>query len=199
MSMRSILIVAAVLAMTTGCTITRPVTDDYAQYLSNNKESGSLPKARVAEQYYLAPATQAHRYEFRSAMTGQANLWVVEFGKVLDATMQSADVVAALGAVSKAGSEQAANGNTLVFNLKDYRFADHGAHVDLEIGVRNAQGEVFRKSYRADGPTQGGKMFWAGAFGMKNAVQQSTKLAMDNIMGQFIRDIGAVPGLVAKQ
>jgi hypothetical protein len=199
MSMHRLFIAAAILALTTGCTITRPVTDDYTQYLGNNKGSSNLPSARVAEQYYLSPATQAHRYEFRSAMAGQANLWVVEFGKVLDATMQSADVVAALGTMSKAGSEQGSKGNTLVFNLKSYTFADHGAHVELEIGVRNAQGEVFRKSYRADGATQGAKMFWGGAFGMKNAVQQSTKIAMDNIMGQFIRDLNATPGLVAKQ
>jgi len=39
----------------------------------------------------------------------------------------------------------------LVFNLKNDTFADHGAHVELGIGVRNAQGEVFRKAYRADG------------------------------------------------
>ena len=199
MSISRLFIAAALLATTTACTVTRPVTDDYSQYLGNNKGASSLPHAKVAEQYYLTPATQAHRYEFRSAMAGQANLWVVEFGKVLDATMQSADVVDALGAMSKAGSEQAAKGNTLVFNLQNYTFADHGAHVELEIGVRNAQGEVFRKSYRADGSTQGGKMFWAGAFGMKNAVQQSTKAAVDNIMGQFIRDLNAAPGAVAKQ
>jgi hypothetical protein len=199
MSISRLFIAAALLATTTACTVTRPVTDDYSQYLGNNKGSSTLPHAKVAGQYYLTPATQAHRYEFRSAMAGQANLWVVEFGKVLDATMQSADVVDALGAMSKAASEQGANGNTLVFDLKNYTFADHGAHVELEIGVRNAQGEVFRKSYRADGATQGAKMFWAGAFGMKNAVQQSTKIAVDNIMGQFIRDLNATPGAVAKQ
>lgn len=199
MSMRSIAIAAAALVLSTGCTVTRPVTDDYSQYLSNNKAPGSLPTARVAEQYYLTPATQTHRYEFRSMMAGQANLWVVEFGKVLDATMQSADVVAALGTLNKAGNDQAAAGNTLVFNLQKYSFEDHGAHVELEIAIRNTQGEVFRKSYRADGRTQGAKMFFAGAFGMKNGVQQSTKIAMDSIMGQFIRDVNASNSGVARQ
>jgi hypothetical protein len=42
-------------------------------------------------------------------------------------------------------------------------------------------------------------MFFGGAFGMKNAVQQSTKAAMDNIMGQFIRDLNASTSTVAKQ
>ena len=32
-------------------------------------------------------------------------------------------------------------------------------------------------------------MFWAGAFGMKNAVQQSTKLALDEIIASFLADL----------
>ena len=34
-------------------------------------------------------------------------------------------------------------------------------------------------------------MFWGGAFAMKNAVQQSTKLAIDNILRQLIADLNA--------
>jgi hypothetical protein len=32
-------------------------------------------------------------------------------------------------------------------------------------------------------------MFWGGVFAMKNATQQSTKLALDKILGDFIQDI----------
>jgi hypothetical protein len=199
MAVRTLFVAAAVVALTAGCTINRPVTDDYGQYLSNNTNAGKLPTAHAAQQYYLPPATQQHHYEFRSAMAGQANLWVVEFGKVLDATMQSADVVAALGALGKADTDKPASGNTLVFDLQNYAFADHGAHISLRISIRNAQGETFGKTYQADGNSQGAKMFFAGAFGMKNAVQQSTKLAMDTIMGQFIRDLNAAANAVAKQ
>lgn len=199
MVMRNLFAAIAIIAMTAGCTINHPVTDDYSQYLRNNTNAGKLPTARSAQQYYLPPATQQHRYEFRSAMAGQANLWVVEFGKVLDATMQSAEVVAALGTLTKASTDKPASGNTLVFDLQKYSFADHGAHVSLKISVRNAQGDVFSKTYSADGNTQGAKMFFGGAFGMKNAVQQSTKAAMDNIMGQFIRDLNASANTVAQQ
>ena len=199
MVLRNLFAVIAIIAMTAGCTINRPVTDDYSQYLRNNTNAGKLPTARSAQQYYLPPATQQHRYEFRSAMAGQANLWVVEFGKVLDATMQSDEVVAALGALTKASTDKPASGNTLVFDLQNYSFADHGAHVSLKISVRNAQGDVFSKTYSANGNTQGAKMFFGGAFGMKNAVQQSTKAAMDNIMGQFIRDLNASANTVAQQ
>lgn len=51
----------------------------------------------------------------------------------------------------------------------------------------------------ASGNTQGAKMFFGGAFGMKNAVQQSTKAPMDIIMGQFIRNLNASANTVAQQ
>jgi hypothetical protein len=35
----------------------------------------------------MTPNTENHRYEFRSAMVGYANLWIIEFGKILDETL----------------------------------------------------------------------------------------------------------------
>jgi hypothetical protein len=197
MSIRTLFAAAAVVVLATGCAISRPTSDDYAQYLANNQGAAKLPTAKVANQYFLTPATQAHHYEFRSAMAGYANVWAVDFGKVLDATMASPDVVAALGQLKKASDDKAAGGNTIVFNLQSYTFQDHGAHVELAIAVRNGSGEVFSKTYKADGDTQGGKMFWGGAFGMKNAVQQSTKLAIDKILTNFITDLNSTPALTA--
>jgi hypothetical protein len=197
---RLILAAAAAVVMTvlaTGCSIQHPIADDYGQYLANNKGARTLPPAKAPDQYFLPAATQAHRYEFRSATVGYAHVWVVEFGKVLDATMQSPDVVAALGPLKKAGDDKAAGGSTLVFDLQKYTFEDHGAHVELAISVRNAGGETFRKTYQASGGTQGAKMFFAGPFGMKNAVQQSTKLAMDDIFARFIADLNAAPAATA--
>jgi len=37
-------------------------------------------------------------------------------------------------------------------------------------------------------------MFWAGAFGMKNAVQQSTRLSIYEIMKRFIDDLNSNHG-----
>jgi hypothetical protein len=47
------------------------------------------------------------------------------------------------------------------------------------------------KTYYKTGISQGGKMFWAGAFGMKNAIQQSTKSAIDQILYLALSDIKA--------
>lgn len=178
-----------VLTMATGCTITRPVSDDYQQYLANNAGGSKFEPVKAVEQYYLSPTTQQHRYEFRAATTGYANLWVMEFGKVLDATMQSKDVTDAFGRLAKASTDSSGTGNTLVFDLQKYAFEDFGAHVTLTVSVKNGNAEVFKKTYSASGKTQGAKMFFAGAFGMKNAVQQSTKLATDEIIANLIRDL----------
>ena len=170
-----------------------PVAQDYDQYLGKNQGTNKFETVKVADQYFLPPATRDHHYEFRSVTTGYANVWVMEFGTVLDATMKSKDVVDALGRLSKAEAETQGAGNTIIFDLKNYTFEDFGAHITLTISVRNANGEVFKKAYTADGKTQGGKMFWGGAFGMKNAIQQSSKLALDEIIASFIRDLKVSP------
>lgn len=36
-------------------------------------------------------------------------------------------------------------------------------------------------------------MFWGGVFAQKNAVQQSTKLALDEILRQLIADLNNLP------
>jgi hypothetical protein len=179
----------AALTVLTGCSIMHPVADDYQQYLAKNEGARKFEMVKAADQYYLPATTQSHHYEFRAATTGYANVWVMEFGKVLDATMQSKDVVNAFGSLKKSASESQGTGDTLIFDLQKYTFEDFGAHVTLTISVKNADGEIFKKTYTADGKSQGAKMFFAGAFGMKNAVQQSTKLATDEIISNFIRDL----------
>jgi len=189
---RSLLTTAVVMLMASGCSIMHPVGDDYSQYLSNNTGARQFQTVEAGKQYYLPPSTQSHRYEFRSATVGYAHVWVVEFGKILDATMQSKDVVDALGLMKKASSDRSDAGNTIVFDLQNYSFEHHGAHLGLTISVKTATREIFRKAYRADGNTQGGKMFWGGPFAMKNAVQQSTKSALDEIINNFIRDFQGI-------
>ena len=196
LKLRNLTAIAA-LTMATGCSIMHPVADDYDQYLAKNKSASQFQMFKAADQYYLPAVTQNHRYEFRSAMAGYAHVWVVEFGKVLDMTMQSKDVVDALGTVNKTASETQGTGNTIMFDLQKYTFQNHGAHVVLTISVKNAKAEIFKKTYNVDGKTQGGKMFWAGAFGMKNAVQQSTKFAMDEIITNFIHDLKAASVVTA--
>lgn len=186
-----IALLAAVLVMS-GCSIKRDVVKDYPQYLMNNQGNSHLPSTSAASAYAVTPSTQANHYEFRSAMAGYANVWVVEFGRLLDDTMQSSDVQAAFGNLMKVQSSDR-RGGLLVFDLQNYSYSGLGAHITLKVTYRRDGREVFGKVYQADGTTQGGKMFWGGAFAMKNAVQQSSKLALDRILLQLIHDLNAVP------
>ena len=188
--MKTLLAVLTAALLLSGCSIRHDVVKDYPQYLANNQGASQLPSTTAASKYSIAPSTMAHHYEFRSAMAGYANVWVVQFGEMLDDTLQSRDVQAAFGKLSKLQGGATDDG-LLIFDLQSYTYVELGAHVSLKVTYRRGDHDVFSKVYQADGTTQGGKMFWGGAFAMKNAVQQSSKLAIDKILRQLIADLNA--------
>jgi hypothetical protein len=191
--MKKLLAAIAALALLSGCSIKHQIVKDYPQYLIDSQGESHLPSTKTASEYEIAPLTAAHHYEFRSAMAGYANVWVVDFGKLLDQTLRSQDVQAAFGGLT-AGNAGTAKDGVLVFELQNYTFSDLGAHVSLKVAYQQGGGKVFEKVYTADGETQGGKMFWGGVFAMKNAVQQSTKLALDEILREMITDLNRQAG-----
>jgi hypothetical protein len=172
------------------CSIRHAVEKDYPEYLAKNSGTSTLPRTDKASEYFLTPQTQEFSYEFRAFVTGAANLWVVDFGKMLDDTLQSADVQAAFGDLERS-DDVAASDAVLIFDLHEYTFEEFGAHISLNIALSRANEVVFEKTYTEDGRTQGGKMFWGGAFAQKNAVQQSTRTALDEILRQLIADLNA--------
>lgn len=188
--MKRVLTLAAIAGLalaSTGCAIHHDIQQDYPQYLAGKHTNAPLPSTPLEAGYALTPKTEQHRYEFRAASVGYANIWVVEFGKMLDQTLQSGDVQAAFGKLEKRSDGKA--GSNLVFDLRDYSFRDHGAHIELQISVSRDGTERFVKTYRAAGKTQGAKMIFGGAFAMRDATQQSTKWALDDILRQFISDL----------
>jgi len=189
---RNIFLVALLVLATSACTIRHDIEKDYPQYLVNNTGSANLPDTDKASEYFLTSNTQNQSYEFRAVATGYANLWVVEFGKMLDDTLKSTDAQNAFGTLQKVSDVSGDSRGLLTFDLQSYTFEDFGAHISLKISLSRLGQEVFSKTYTQDGKTQGGKMFWAGAFGQKNAVQQSTKLALDEILRQFISDLNTM-------
>lgn len=187
----SLVLVLLSIFLATGCTIKHPIAKDYSQYLVNNKGESVLPKSQLEADYEITKKTESHRYEFRAATVGYAHLWIVEFGQMLDATLKSDDVQASFGKLVKVnGSQQ--NGVLLTFNVENYEFKDHMAHVSLNINMVQDGNIIINKTYHAKGKSQGGKMFFGGPFAMKNATQQSTKLAIDDILRDFINDIKMV-------
>lgn len=188
--MKTLLGLCATALLLCGCSIRHDVAKDYPQYLINNQGTSNLSSTTGASEYTISPTTSSNHYEFRSAMAGYANVWVVQFGDILDDTLQSHDVQAAFGKLTKSDGGADSDG-MLIFDLQSYTYVELGAHVSLKVTYRRGDHDVFSKVYQADGTTQGGKMFWGGAFAMKNAVQQSTKLAIDNILRKLIADLNA--------
>ncbi|MHC5211470.1 MAG: hypothetical protein ACYTG2_12190 [Planctomycetota bacterium] len=182
------------LALLPACSIEHRIADDYAQYLVNNAGSSALPQVDLDVDYTYGETTRAHSHGFRSWTVGYAHLWIVDFGRILDATLQSSDVQAAFAGL-EAAAGNAPVGDRLVFDLERYEFAELGAHVALRIAWTSGGIERVAKTYSADGATQGSKMFWGGPFAMKNAIQQSTKLAIDQVLTAFLHDVRRAQGL----
>ncbi len=54
-----------------------------------------------------------------------------------------------------------------------------------------AKAPLLEKSYTKDGDTQGGKMFWGGAFAMKSAIRQSSYDAYKKVFADLRQDLKA--------
>ena len=186
---RQIAVMTATILMLSACALPHYVHGDYAQYLANNRGQTAFPRISVKAYYHLDENTQNHHKEIRSIMTGYANQWIVEFGPILDSTMQFGDIHQSFMSLEKTDATSQPSDLLLSFRLVDYRFEGFEATVNLKITATYKGTILFEKPYEATGRSQGGKMFWGGAFGMKNAIQQSTKLALDSILSRFMSDL----------
>jgi hypothetical protein len=176
------------IVLTTGCSINHPIAKDYDQHLVKYGTETTLPKSEMEAEYLIGSKTENHNYQFRAATVGYAHVWIVEFGKILDKTINHDYVQSAFGKLEKgAGS----NGNLVEFELESFEFKNYRAYTALNIKVLNSGSEIFNKTYRSEGGSQGGQMWGAGPFGMKNATLKSTKNSIDKILEQFINDVNS--------
>jgi len=159
---RQIAVMVATILMLSACALPHYVHSDYAQYLANNRGQIAFPRISVKAYYYLDEKTQNHQKEIRSIMTGYANQWIVEFGPILDSTMQFGDIHQAFISLEKSDAPSQPNDLLLLLKLVDYRFEGFEATVNLKITATYKGTILFEKPYEATGRSQGGKMFWGG-------------------------------------
>lgn len=176
--------------ITTSCATV--VSQDYPKYLQNNVGAAKLIQSNVGDSYFVTEYGQKFNKDIRSFTAGYGNKWVIDFAGTIDATFQSNDYVKALGNLSKLNKEDPKK-NYLKIELVEYDFRDHRAYLNMKLDVVQNSKVIFSNQYEAKGISQGGKMFWAGAMGMKNAIQQSTMYAMNDIFGRFTRDFSKNP------
>jgi hypothetical protein len=183
------LLVIAALGMTSGCSINHPIAKDYPEFLTKNGNVERLPKTSLESDYVIDGKTQNHRYEFRAVTVGYAHLWIVEFGKILDATLNAPYVQSSFGRLEKQSGGLNAAGNLIEFMLENYEFKDYRAYVSMKVVLSHGGKVILSKTYKGEGGAKGGQMWGAGPFGMKSAALDSTKSAIDKILIQFINDI----------
>lgn len=183
------IIVLTIVGVVSGCSINHPVAKDYPQYLAEHGKEGNLPKTELESSYQIDGKTETHRYEFRAATVGYAHLWIVEFGKILDDTLNAPYVQSSFGALKKVNADAKESGNIVQFTLNSYEFKDYRAYVSMNIVLSNGGKEIVNKTYSSEGDSKGGQMWGAGPFGMKSATLDSTRTAIDKILTQFINDI----------
>lgn len=179
----------------TGCA--HHVSADYPQYVNKHKndqplpdQAESFPAINRDGQYFLTNKTENHNYSFRSWQAGILNSWVVEFGPMLEAHLQSEQFQTAFNELVEVEKKAIdSDGLFMTYDLKDYRFANENAHIKLRIVTYQNGNKIIDKIYESSGQGQSGKMFFGGAFAMKNAVQQSTIYAINEILYDYLIDL----------
>ncbi|GGB93922.1 hypothetical protein GCM10011352_19950 [Marinobacterium zhoushanense] len=177
------------MAVMSGCSINHPVAKDYPQFLEKHANSVELPKTNIQSDYFIDGETQNNRYEFRAATVGYAHLWIVEFGTILDESLNAPYVQNAFGRLTKTDEGHTQDGNLIEFSLENYEFKNYHAYVSMRIKLMDGNNVTLDKVYSVEGASKGSQMFWGGPFGMKNATLDSTKTAIDKILADFINDI----------
>ena len=171
-----------------GC-IHHDVSDDYEEYLKGNKGEYQFSQVGYEARYYIAPQVRETAIEIRSGMAGAGNVWHVSFGTMLVDTLESDDFREAFESLSETTETSVSDGLLIKYEQARYVFASYQAQVSLRITVERDGQPILTKWYRQAGRSQKGKMMFGGAFGMNNAIQQSTKAALDRVLSNSLSDL----------
>ncbi len=132
-------------------------------------------------------------YDFRSFMTGAANKWVVEYGKMLTqfADMELTQLVSEYERKMEYSESVSASKNlTLVLTIPEYVFKDFKAQMTLKADLyKEGKTLVFSREYQSKGNSELAKMYFTGAFGQKSSVRQSSLDTFKEIFEQLRSDL----------
>lgn len=124
---------------------------------------------------------------------GEANLWVVQVGKMLK---QFSDEAMPQYVEKYAFSEsfikppEAPHQYIVEVSAPFYQFAGAQARITLNFQVYNTDHKlIFVKSYNAESPRHGTEMWMTGSFTMGSIIQESTATAFGIAFNQFISDL----------
>lgn len=144
----------------------------------------------------ITPESLSQRKPITSLMTGAAHTWEAHPGEMLS---QIAEVefpqFAQYYRIASSYEEprEGAQRLTVVLSVPHYDFSSFHATVVVQAKAYGpGRVLIFDKSYRSEGDTQGGKMFWGGAFAMKSAIRQSSFQAYRSAFSRLRIDLGLI-------
>lgn len=153
----------------------------------------ATPRHAASVTAVIDAQTLSNKVEVRSFMTGIAHTWEAQPGDMLK---QVADIelpqMFARYDFANAYREPTPGSGAFVLELAvpSYRFEDFQAKVSVSAAAYGPGRKPFlQKTYTAEGESQGGKMFWAGAFGMKSAIRQSSLDAYKKVFARLREDL----------
>lgn len=150
----------------------------------------ATPKQDAAVIAVIDRATLENRVAIRSFMTGIAHSWEAQPGDML---RQVADIELPQMFSSYELTEtfkERPGAMTLMLTIPSYRFEDFRARITVKVtAYGEGKRQLLEQTYSAEGDTQGGKMFWGGAFAMKSAIRQSSFDAFKKIFIQMRQDL----------
>ena len=140
--------------------------------------------------------TLSNTVQIQSFMAGVGNKWNAEPGEMLK---QVADVELSQMfryyrfSTDYQAPDQGQRRITLAMTVPSYTFQDFHATVTVHVIAYNRHKNVlFDKRYTESGFRQGAKMYWAGAFGMKSAMRQSSLDAYKKVFADLRADLKKV-------
>ena len=140
----------------------------------------------------IDPATISAKIPIRSFMTGIAHSWEAEPGDMLKqvADIELPQMFASYQFASAYADPPPGPWIFVELTIPSYKFEDFHATVSVTVTAydRNRK-HILQKTYTAEGETQGAKMFWTGAFGMKSAIRQSSLDAFKKVFANLRADL----------
>lgn len=176
-------ITVASFLLLSGCAITHEVGFHELNYSVSEKQ---LNKSAVA---IISRNTLEKKVPVRAFATGYGHIWEIQPGLMLE-TVADIELRQLFSEYKRMETRSSEGELILVLTIPEYNFKNYHAYFTVNLAMSNKNGKaLLNKDYKEEGSAQAGKMLFAGAFGMKSSIRQSSLNALKKIFENMRADI----------